>query len=65
MGNENIRLHLDFKEYLINNLEDAKSYGELKINLARQFPNDTHEYQNGKEQFVYELVKKAKKWSST
>jgi GrpB-like predicted nucleotidyltransferase (UPF0157 family) len=65
MGNENIRIHLDFKEYLINNPEDAKSYGELKINLARQFPNDTHKYQNGKEQFVNELVKKAKKWSST
>jgi GrpB-like predicted nucleotidyltransferase (UPF0157 family) len=65
MGNENIRLHLDFKEYLIKNLEDAKSYGELKINLARQFPSDTHKYQNGKEQFVYDLVKKAKKWSST
>ncbi|MCM3729835.1 GrpB family protein [Neobacillus cucumis] len=41
-GNENIRIHLDFKEYLINNPEDARSYGDLKIKLAKQFPNDIH-----------------------
>lgn len=61
--NENIRIHLDFKEYLINNPEDARSYGDLKIKLAKQFPNDIHKYQEGKEFFVNELVKKAINWS--
>jgi len=62
-GNENIRIHLYFKEYLINNPEDARSYGNLKIKLAKQFPNDIHKYQEGKEFFVNELVKKAINWS--
>jgi GrpB-like predicted nucleotidyltransferase (UPF0157 family) len=62
-GDENIRIHLAFKEYLLNNPEDAKRYGELKINLAKKFSNNTHEYQSGKELFVNELVKKASDWS--
>jgi GrpB-like predicted nucleotidyltransferase (UPF0157 family) len=62
-GNENIRKHLVFKEYLLNNPEEAKRYGELKINLAKKFPNNTHKYQNGKELFVNELVIKATDWS--
>lgn len=63
-GNENIRIHLEFKEYLIEFPEDAKSYGDLKIKLARQFPNDIHKYQDYKQDFVNELVKKAMNWSS-
>jgi GrpB-like predicted nucleotidyltransferase (UPF0157 family) len=63
-GNENIRIHLDFKEYLIKFPEDAKSYGDLKIKLARKFPNDIHKYQDYKQDFVNELVKKAMNWSS-
>lgn len=62
-GNENIRKHLDFKEYLIHNPEEARNYGELKIKLAKQFPNNTYKYQEGKEVFVNELVKKAVNWS--
>ncbi|RKL64713.1 hypothetical protein CR203_24835 [Salipaludibacillus neizhouensis] len=61
---EHIKNHLDFKEYLIKNTEEAKKYGELKINLAKQFPNEHHKYQNGKQQFVNELADKAKEWSS-
>lgn len=41
-GNENIRIQLAFKEYLLNFPEDAKSYGELKVKLAKWFPNDSH-----------------------
>jgi len=63
-GHENIRFHLDFKEYLIKFTEDAKSYGDLKRKLARQFPNDSHKYQDNKQEFVNELVKKAVDWSS-
>ena len=63
-GNENIRIHLDFKEYLFNFPKDAKSYGDLKIKLAEQFSNDSHMYQDYKQDFVNELVKKATNWSS-
>lgn len=63
-GNENIKTHLDFKEYLIEHPKDAKSYGDLKMKLAEKFPHNTKEYQLGKEQFVNELVRKVKNWSS-
>jgi GrpB-like predicted nucleotidyltransferase (UPF0157 family) len=62
-GHENITIHLAFKEYLLNHREDARRYGELKINLAKKFPHNTHKYQTGKELFVKELVKKATDWS--
>ncbi|MEH6942749.1 GrpB family protein [Bacillus sp. JJ722] len=62
IGNENIEKHLSFKHYLLNNPEEAKKYGELKVHLAKQFPDHTHEYQKGKEAFVNELVEKSLKW---
>lgn len=63
-GNINIKKHLDFKEYLLAHSEDAKKYGELKIKLAEEFPDDTHKYQERKESFVNELVAKSIKWAS-
>ncbi|MBO9604987.1 MAG: GrpB family protein [Paenibacillaceae bacterium] len=62
--NINIKKHLDFKNYLFAHPEEAQKYGELKISLAEQFPDDTHKYQEGKESFVNELVAKATKWAS-
>ncbi len=62
-GNEHIRTHLDFKEYLINNPAEAKQYGDLKVTLKNQFPNDHSKYQEGKQFFVDELVVKAKEWA--
>ncbi|MFJ7941096.1 GrpB family protein [Peribacillus sp. NPDC096622] len=64
VDSEQIKIHLDFKEYLIKNPVEAKKYGELKINLANQFPNEHHKYQDGKQQFVNELADKAKEWAS-
>ncbi|MBT2722593.1 GrpB family protein [Bacillus sp. ISL-46] len=63
VGSEHIKTYLDFKEYLIKNPSEAKKYGELKINLAKQFPNDHYKYQDGKQQFVNELADKAKEWA--
>jgi len=63
-GNKNIKIQLDFKEYLIKYPKVAKSYGDLKIKLANQFPNDSHKYQDSKENFVNELVNEAIGWSS-
>lgn len=64
VGHENIKIHLDFKEYLLHNSDDAKAYGQLKIKLAEQFPDDTHKYQDGKEHFVNGLVDKATNWNA-
>ncbi|MGG3925891.1 GrpB family protein [Metabacillus fastidiosus] len=64
VGSEHIKTHLAFKEYLIENPAEAKRYGELKINLAKQFPNEHHKYQTGKQQLVNELAHKANEWAS-
>jgi GrpB-like predicted nucleotidyltransferase (UPF0157 family) len=64
LGNKNIDAHLSFKDYLINNPEDAKNYGDLKMILAKQFPGNTHKYQEVKEKFVDELIKKAVNWKA-
>jgi GrpB-like predicted nucleotidyltransferase (UPF0157 family) len=64
LGNKNIDAHLSFKDYLNNNPDDAKNYGDLKKILAKQFPDDTHKYQEVKEKFVDELMKKAVDWKA-
>ncbi|WP_223702223.1 GrpB family protein [Sutcliffiella deserti] len=60
VGHENIKDHLDFKAYLMANSEDAKAYGDVKLKLAKQFPESHHNYQVGKQKFVNELMKKAR-----
>lgn len=65
IGNINIEHHLNFKEYLMNHPEEAKAYGELKLHLVEQSPENVHLYQNGKEAFCNEIIKKAMKWAST
>lgn len=63
MGSEFIKTHLNFKEYLLQNPIEAKKYGELKINLAKQYPEVHHKYQEEKQQFVNKLVGKANEWA--
>ena len=63
-GNINIERHLNFKEYLMNHPDEAKKYGELKLHLAKQSPDNVSVYQAGKEAFCTEIVKKAMKWAS-
>ena len=63
-GNQAIQAHLDFKEYLLAHPMEAKKYGEVKRELAKKFPQNTYLYQDGKEQFVNELVEKANVWSA-
>lgn len=62
-GNENIKAHLDFKEYLTNHPEEAKKYGEVKNRLAKKFPDNHYSYQDEKQEFVNELVRKANDWA--
>lgn len=59
---EDIDRHLAVRDYLREHCEDAQRYGDLKENLARQFPRDIEAYVNGKDTFVKELEKKAVHW---
>lgn len=61
-GNENIKKHLVFKNYLLQHHEDAKGYGQLKVQLASQFAENHHQYQDGKQTFVNKLLEKAIAW---
>jgi len=64
VGNENIKTHLDLKEYLIIHPEDAEKYGEIKIELAKKFPENHYKYQDEKQELVNELVLKAIDWAA-
>ncbi|MCR8633789.1 GrpB family protein [Paenibacillus radicis (ex Xue et al. 2023)] len=60
-----IKDHLDFKHYMIAHPENAAKYGELKLWLAKRYPDNTHLYQKNKEAFVSEMVDKAREWAKT
>ena len=63
-GNGAIQTHLNFREYLLEHPQEAKKYGDLKRQLAKQFPANTHLYQDGKEEFVNALVERANIWGA-
>ena len=48
-GNSEILRHLAFRDYLSSHSDVANQYAKLKISLARQFPNDSEAYQQGKQ----------------
>lgn len=54
--------HLAVRDYLRTHSENAKWYGNLKENLAKQFPSDIESYANGKDAFVKKLEKRAVHW---
>lgn len=57
-----IERHLAVRDYLISHKETAIDYGELKVNLALQFPRDIEGYSNGKNDFVQHLERMALEW---
>ncbi|USK36825.1 GrpB family protein [Cytobacillus firmus] len=61
-GSPEITRHLAFRDYLRANGEDAKQYGTLKLELAKQFPFDIDSYIKGKEAIVQEIEMKAIDW---
>jgi len=56
---EDIIRHLAVRDYLRTHPDEANRYGELKDNLAKQFPGDIEAYMDGKDAFVKELERKA------
>lgn len=58
-GNDEIRRHLAFRDYLRNHPMEAEKYGELKEKLANEHPWDIEKYIAGKEELVLWTEKKA------
>jgi len=51
-----------FRDYLIEHPETAKEYENLKLALAREYPNDRIAYTNGKTEFTRRVTKDAKEY---
>ena len=60
-----IARHLAFRDYMIAHRAEARAYGELKRNLAREFPEDIQGYMNGKDPFIKEHEARALVWWMT
>lgn len=58
-GNEEIRRHLAFRDYLRTHTEEAKKYGALKEKLALEYPLNIEAYINGKAELAAWIEKKA------
>lgn len=61
-GDPEIERHLAFRDYMISHPEEARAYGRLKLNLARDFPADFDGYMDGKDAFVRERERRALAW---
>ncbi|WP_042162957.1 GrpB family protein [Paenibacillus gorillae] len=61
-GHDQIARHLAFRNYLRCHTEAAHTYGQLKIDLASQFPLDIDAYIKGKEGLASEIDRLALEW---
>jgi GrpB-like predicted nucleotidyltransferase (UPF0157 family) len=59
-GNEEIKRHINFKEYLIAHPDKAREYSKLKEKLANKYTYDVENYSNCKSDFIKEIDRKAK-----
>ncbi len=59
-NSEALARHLAFRNYLRANSKEMMAYGELKRQLARQFPHDIDSYLAGKASFVEEMTQRAR-----
>ena len=50
-----------FRDYLINNPEELKAYEDLKKELAIKFKDDRKSYTASKNEFITDIINKAKK----
>ena len=61
-GNPEVARHLNFRDYLIAQPEEARQYAGLKLELARQFPHDIEGYIAGKDAFIKGILHRADEW---
>ena len=53
---------VSFYDYLKDNPEVARQYGDLKIKLAKKYPDNIKKYRRGKAIFTKEIQAKALEW---
>jgi GrpB-like predicted nucleotidyltransferase (UPF0157 family) len=61
-GHWQIERCLTFRDYLMNHPVEARSYSQLKENLAEHYPENIDAYVEGKETFCDEINAKARRW---
>jgi GrpB-like predicted nucleotidyltransferase (UPF0157 family) len=57
--NAEYKRHILFRDYLRSHPEEAKIYGDLKLELSQRFNNDRLAYTNAKSDFVQEILLRA------
>jgi len=57
-GSINLKNHLLLKNYLKNNKEAVQKYSQLKLELAKKFPNDIDGYIDGKTDLINSFLEK-------
>jgi GrpB-like predicted nucleotidyltransferase (UPF0157 family) len=57
--NRELAARIRFRDYLIDNLEAAQAYADLKAGLAEQHATDLKAYQDGKASFVQQVLEMA------
>ena len=62
-GCDDVLRHLHFRDYLRAHRKEAEEYSRLKIELANRFPTDIYGYMDGKDAFIQERQKRAKRWA--
>lgn len=62
-GDSQIKRHIHFRDFMIHHPEEARVYAELKMELAKKFPDDMGSYVYGKDKLVQKIDAKTKHWS--
>jgi GrpB-like predicted nucleotidyltransferase (UPF0157 family) len=62
VGSGDVLRHLAFRNYLIAHPAEAELYAKMKIELARQFPEDIFGYMDGKDAWIKATEQKAIAW---
>ncbi len=58
-GSQEYSRHIAFRDYLRSHPEDASAYAALKRNLADEFATDREAYNQGKTEFVRQILHRA------
>jgi GrpB-like predicted nucleotidyltransferase (UPF0157 family) len=62
-GSFSEQLALLFRDYLRAHTRDARRYGEIKRQVAREHGDDRRAYNDAKAAFIWEIVAQAQRWS--
>ena len=58
VGNSEIDCHIKFRNHLIAHPDDAQAYNQLKIELAKTFPENVDQYTEAKSDFIQSVSEK-------